>query len=226
MGRKPRHTLEQKVKACDDYINGNKSLKQIRTDLNINKSTILDWIAKYQSNGTNGLINLQYNQSYSKELKLQVVREYKLNLYSLNELVLKYNIRSHSTVLRWIHKYNRNEQLENYYPTPEVYCMKSRKTTKEEKIEISKWCIENNNDYKKAAIKFNLKYAQVYSWVKKYKEKGEDAFDDNRGQRKADEELSIEEKLKRENEALKKRALELERENELLKKLNAFEWKD
>ncbi len=52
MGRKPRHTLEQKVKACDDYINGNKSLKQIRTDLNINKSTILNWIAKYQSNGT------------------------------------------------------------------------------------------------------------------------------------------------------------------------------
>ncbi len=104
--------------------------------------------------------------------------------------------------------------------------MKSRKTTKEEKIEISKWCIDNNNNYKKAAIKFNLKYAQVYSWVKKYKEKGEDAFDDNRGQRKVDEELSIEEKLKRENEALKKRALELERENELLKKLNAFEWKD
>lgn len=46
--------------------------------------------------------------------------------------------------------------------------MKSRKTTYEERLEIVKWVIENNFNYKDVAEKYGIKYAAIYQWVKKY----------------------------------------------------------
>lgn len=100
---------------------------------------------------------------------------------------------------------------------------KSRKTTLEERTEIVQYCLEHNKEYKLAAEHFDVSYAQVYQWVQKYLKSGEDGLIDNRGKRKDESQLSELERLRRENERLK-RQLELkEREEIILKKLQEIE---
>ena len=95
---------------------------------------------------------------------------------------------------------------------------KGRKTTLDERQEIVAYCLEHDSEYKLAAEHFNVSYAQVYQWVKKYEEKGKIGLQDKRGKRKQDDELSEIEKLQRENSLLKHRLELQERENILLKK--------
>ena len=64
----------------------------------------------------------------------------------------------------------------------------SRTTTKEERIRIVRECIANGNNYGECAIKYNVSYQQVYTWVKKYAELGEAGLEDRRGKRKAEQE--------------------------------------
>ena len=229
MSRKAKYTLEQKVQACEDYISGNKSAIQIAKELDMpssGKRYILGLVRIYRENGYEAFLSNNHNSHYTKEFKLMVVQEYALGLGSITDLAIKYKIKSDSTVTNWISKYNRQEELQDYKPAPEVYTMKTRKTTKEERIKIVKWCLDHNNDYKKTSDEFKCSYAQVYQWANKYKNDGEDGLSDRRGQRKAEEKLTGEEKLRKENVRLNRRNEELEREIELLKKLNAFDWED
>lgn len=229
MSRKPKYTPEQKIQACEDYLSGRKSPTQIIIDLNMPKKRygiLTFWVRKYKAYGAIAFMHSKVNSNYSKELKLKVIRDYQLKGLSIPELAVKYNIRAISTVSNWILKYNSDIELDDYFPKPEVYSMKHRKTTINERLEIINWCIENNYNYKEAASRFNCNYAQVYDWVKKYKLDGEDGLMDRRGKRKDIGDLTSEEKLKKENEKLKQRNEDLERTIILLKKLNAFEWKD
>ena len=98
-----------------------------------------------------------------------------------------------------------------------------RKTTIEEGKEIAEYCIEDNRNYKETASVYDVSYSQVYSWVKKYDETGEDGLIDKRGHHKSDDELSELELLRRENVRLKKKLEEQERIALLLKKVQEFE---
>ena len=84
----------------------------------------------------------------------------------------------------------------DYDPKPEVYMAKSRTTTYEERIEIIEYCLEHEKNYKDTALQYGVNYAQVYSWVKKYKQQGEDGLLDRRGRNKLESEMTEEEKLK------------------------------
>ena len=78
-------------------------------------------------------------------------------------------------------------------------------------------------DYKTTAKLFETTYANVFNWVKKYKERGEDGLDDRRGRHKTDEEVDEVTLLKRQ---LKQKEHELEMaqlELRLLKKLDEIE---
>lgn len=227
MGRKAKYTLEQKVKACEDYLSGKKSMIEITRELSMGKRgccRVSEWVKRYQENGAVALEPRTNNATYTKEFKLKVIYEYQQG-NSLNELMAKYNIPSRETVRSWIIKYNRHEEIEDYTPHPEVYSMSARKTTIEERVEIVNWCLEHNKNYKETASKFNCSYTQVYQWVKKYSENGEDGLSDERGHKKPEEALTDTEKLEREMAKLRKRNEELEMENKLLKKLNAFDWR-
>ena len=174
--------------------------------------------------GPSALEERSNNSVYTKEFKLKVIYEYQHG-NSLSELMVKYGIRSDCTIRNWIKKYNRHEEIEDYTPHPEVYSMSARKTTIEERIEIVNWCLEHNKNYKEAASKFNCSYTQVYQWVKKYSENGEDGLSDKRGHRKSEKELTETDRQERELAKLRKRNEELEMEIKLLKKLNAFDWR-
>ena len=98
-----------------------------------------------------------------------------------------------------------------------------RRTTQEERKEIVEYCLSHNNDYKGTASRFDVSYSQVYSWAKKYREKGENGLEDKRGCRKSDDEVDELERLRRENLRLKRQLEERDMLCELLKKVKEFE---
>ena len=53
---------------------------------------------------------------------------------------------------------------------------KGRKTTVQERITIVKDCLENGSNYGENAIKYNVSYQQVYTWVKKFSQLGRRRF--------------------------------------------------
>ena len=131
-----------------------------------------------------------------------------------------YNISTCEIVRRWVLAYNNGEKIRDYDPKSEVYTMKSRKTTLEERLEIVKYVLNNNNDYKGAADHYNVPYANVYNWVKKYNTKGEEGLSDKRGRPsdKPTQELTELEKKDIEIEKLKRQLEREQKVNEVLKK--------
>ena len=98
-----------------------------------------------------------------------------------------------------------------------------RKTTLEERKEIVEYCIAHGNDYKGAAFQYDVSYSQVYSWVKKYQESGEEGLEDKRGHHKSDDKVDELERLRRENQRLKRQLEERDMLCELLKKVRELE---
>lgn len=226
MTRKAKYTKEQKVQACEDYIRGTKSAIQIKNELNMGKggdSLVLRWVKMYRVHGSAIFEYKSTNKSYSKEFKIMVAEEYLQGHESASDLAVKYGIPNKSTVLNWIKKYNSHKELEDYDPKPEVYMADTLKVNKEKKIEIIKYCIDHNHDYKGTAEFYGGNYAQIYSWVKKYEFNGEDALEDRRGKRKAEEQLNDLEKAQRRIAELERINRRQEMELELLKKDGAFE---
>lgn len=226
MGRKAKYTKEQKVQACEDYLKGRKTVRQIAVELNMSKNgsdIVLNWVKSYRANGHSIFDNKSTNNKYSKEFKEMVVQEYLQGLGSTYDLAAKYGIPEHSTVLNWINRYNSHRELKDYIPKPEVYMANTLKVSKEKKIEIVKYCIDHNHDYKGTAEFYGGNYAQIYNWVKKYESKGEDGLEDRRGKRKSKEQLTDLEKAQQRIAELERINRRQEMELELLKKDEAFE---
>lgn len=228
MGRKPKYTAEQKIQASLDYLGGKKSASEIAESLGMGKrgcETIRRWAKAYGMNGPSIFDSAAGNRSYAKEFKEAVASEYLSGKYSLVELSARYGIPSNSTVLAWARKYNSYMELRDYVPMREVYMAASRKTTKEERLEIVKYCIGHGRNYKDAAARYHCSYAQVYRWTRKYESEGEAGLDDRRGKRKREEELNELEKARRRISILEKENEKLRMEAELLKKAEALERK-
>jgi transposase len=142
---------------------------------------------------------------------------------SYHQLAIRFNISTDSIIIGWVKRYNSHIELNDYIPGGDVYMTKSRKVSKVERLEIVKYCMDHNLDYKTTAKIYEVPYANVYSWVKKYKELGEDGSGDKRGIHKNDDEVDEVELLKRQ---LKKYQHQLEMsqlEVRLLKKAEEIE---
>lgn len=223
MGRKSKYAVEIKEQAVKDYIEENKSIGEIAEELTVNIATIRRWIISYRKYGIEAFKEKARNKAYSKELKEAAIQDYLAGEGSLRDIQHKYDISSDEVLRKWINKYNRLEAIEDYNPKGEVYMRKSRKTSTEERQEIVDYCIEQNNDYKGTAERYEVSYAQVYQWVKKYNEQGIEGLEDKRGKRREEESLNEVERLQRKVQLLQ-RQLELkERENIVLKKVKEIE---
>ena len=222
MERKTKYSKELKLETVKRYLKGESNISlcnEYRIPYRKGK-TIISWANKYVALGESAFDESHINKSYSKELKERVIKEYLDGKDSLEGIANRYNISSVSIVINWVKKYNEGIEIKDYNPKGDVYTMKSRKTAFEERIEIVRYVLTNNLDYKGAADKYTVPYASIYQWVKKYNELGEDGLKDGRGRPSSNvnKELSIEEKQAIEIERLKK---ELERQkmiNEVLKK--------
>ena len=224
MGRKARYSKELKLEVIRRYLNGESASFLVNEYGIIGKrgeNRVREWTNKNTELGCNAFEETTSNKSYSKELKLKVIHEYLSGQNSFEGIANKYDISSPQIVRTWVLKYNSGIEITEYVPKGDIYTMKSRKTTFEERIEIVNYVLANDFDYKGAADKYSVSYASVYQWVKKYNELGENGLNDSRGRPSSSgpkKELTIEEKQAIEIEKLKR---ELEREKmvvEVLKK--------
>ncbi|BDR57526.1 helix-turn-helix domain-containing protein [Xylocopilactobacillus apis] len=51
------------------------------------------------------------------------------------------------------------------------------------KLEVVKWTLNHQMDYRQAVEKFDLSYQQVYTWVAKYRKDGDRGLIDRRGRK-------------------------------------------
>jgi len=226
MSRKAIVNSDVKIEACKQYRDGKGSIQSIAKSIGVDQNTVRDWYNTFIHQGPCALETSYRNKSYSKEFKITLVKSYLSGEFSVMELSGKHNV-SQSVVKSWIRQYNKGIELKDYDPKGEVYTMKSRKTTYEERLEIVKWVIINNFNYKEAAEKYGVKYASIYNWVQKYLVDDTSLEYKKRGPRvKAnidESKLGEIERLQRELERERIRREQAEFRLELLKKKESFE---
>jgi transposase-like protein len=199
----------------------------IAKEVGCNREQLRHWYLKYRIHGPMAFDPNKTNRTYSKKFKLSVVESYLSGEYSFPDLSAKHNI-AVGVVWQWVNKYNGGIELKTYTPKSEVYTMKSRRTTYEERLEIVNWVIGNDMNYKEAASKFQIRYALVYKWTKDYEKNSAEALRYKKRGPKAktavdESSLSEFEQLKlalEREQTLRKRA---EFELEVLKKKEEFE---
>lgn len=215
-----------KLKYAKLCFENKMSKMEAARQLGLNDSDVLGWVYRYRELGALAFLDTGKNNIYSNEVKLEAVRSYLDGKGSLRAVAAKYGLRSSHQLENWIKMYNNGEDF-SHKMSGGSRMKTSRNTTKEERIQIVKECIENGCNYGETAIKHNVSYQQVYGWVKRYKELGEAGLEDRRGKRKIDQEPRSEiEKLQIENERLKHELYMMKMERDLLKKVEELERKD
>jgi transposase len=216
-------TVGYKFEVLKAWEEGTYSLRELSKKYKVNVSSILEWKYKFDKYGTEGLKESSTWKQYTRALKLSAVNDYLSGNYSLREVVRKYEISSDSVLMKWINKYNSHRDLKDTSKGRTSSMTKGRKTNWVERIEIVMDCLGNGKEYQRTADTYEVSYQQVYQWVKKYENGGDEALKDKRGRKKEEAELTSEEimqlqmkKLERENERLRA-------ENLFLKKLEEIE---
>jgi Transposase and inactivated derivatives len=222
---KNKFTPEEKIMIVKEYLAGGTSYIKIGRKYKVDESSIRKWVNKYQAFGERVFEMNCANLNYSAKFKKRVVAAYLNGEGSYKDIAIRFKIHAASTVLQWVKQYNNHMELTDSKPKGVVDMVnnKGRKTTYEERIAIVEYCIEHHNNYAETALKYEVSYQQVYSWIKKYQEKGIEALQDRRGKAKSEADMSDLEKLQLENRMLRAENRKIELENELLKKLEEIE---
>ena len=218
MPTKVKFTAEEKEQVVLGYLNGKVGYLETLKKYQINAGSLKNWLRIYKAEGINGLMPRSSCNSYSKEAKLCAVSEYLSGNFTVGEICEKYGLRSSTQLKRWKKKYNGHEDLKSSHSGGNVIMTKGRKTTFQERIEIVSYCIEQRTDYAKAIEKYHVSYQQIYSWVRKYHEKGIDGLADKHGKNKDKASMTNLEKLRLENRLLQAKLNDKEMEKDLLKK--------
>lgn len=220
MLRKGKLTNEERKKAVQEYIEGKGSYAVIAEKYGIKSESLRIMVLRAKNDGIETIGIEGQNRKYSRELKYKAVQEYLTGKGSQTDICLKYGIKSKTTLQNWIKCYNRGKDLKERTCSERGITMnKGRKTTQEERTEIVAYCIENGKDYGLAMKKYGVSYQQIYSWVRKYEEKGAVGLTDRRGKAKPEEELTETDRLRMENKILQAKLKDQEMEIAILKKL-------
>lgn len=222
MSKRIQYNAEEKLAILQEHEMG-KSIPEIARKYDIHTSTFENWRHRYERYGIEGLKIRTQQKGYTAEIKLQAVLDYLSGKYSQNEIIDKYKIASRTQLINWVKKYNSHSYLKSTRNGGIRAMTKGRATSWEERLDIVRYCLSQNNDYQGAAEKYQVSYQQVYQWVKKYQDGGEDSLQDGRGRTKAVEELNEAEQQKLAMKKLKRENERLRAENALLKKLQELE---
>lgn len=223
MSKINKYSAAEKLSILQEFEMGEITLLDIAKKYEINKSSLINWRHCYKLYGYNGLEIRTHNKRYSAEFKIQAVQDYLSGNYSQHEIIAKYKISSFTQISNWIKKYNSHSSFKTNESRGTHTMTKGKSTNWKERIDIVLYCLSHNYDYQITSKNHQVSYQQVYQWVKKYEEGGEDSLKDGRGRKKTLEELSDADRRKI---AMKKLECDNERlraENALLKKLQELE---
>ncbi|MGH1034987.1 IS3 family transposase [Bacillus cereus] len=212
---KKRYLPEFKLELLLAYKKGDYTIKELCEKYQVTKYSFKEWMKRFEQYGIEGLQKPLSWKQYSKEVKEIAVMEYLSGRYSQYEIIRRHEISSRTVLQRWVKHYNSHRELKDTSKGKMRSMTKKRTTSWEERIQIVRYCLENEKNFQMTAETYDVSYQQVYQWVKKYNNGGDEALKDRRGRKKEEQELSPEEKVKLE---MKK----LERENERLRAENAF----
>ncbi|WP_400246790.1 transposase [Niallia sp. JL1B1071] len=219
---KNAYSAQEKFEIIMAYVDRQTSISDFCQQYGISTRALHDWLYLFQTYGTSGLQASSGWKRYTKEVKTAAVLDYLSGGYSLIEITHKYEISSRSVLKDWIKKYNDHRELKETKRMNNSM-IKGRSTTQEERLEIVMYSLQNGKNYQQTSTQFNVSYQQVYQWVRKYEEHGEEGLIDKRGQRKSEPELTPEEKIQREMKRLERENERLRAENAFLKKLEELE---
>ena len=209
-----RRSYETKLNVIQAYESGNASFRGLAEQIGTKMEVIRQWWMIYQSQGAEGLRKTYTYKHWNKEIKFAAVEEYLSGACSQMDICKKYKISSKSILQKWIKVYNDGQkEFKSTSSGGKKPMTKGRKTTFDERLEITQYCIANGRNYGAAMDKYNVSYQQIYFWVKKYNEKGIDGLLDRRGKAKSECELTETDKLRTENKMLEAKNIELEMEN-------------
>lgn len=215
---------EERIAAVKEYLNGLGSYQTIARKYGIGRTTLLEAVNLYLSQGELALYPTAKNTYYSPELKRQAVEAYLSGEGSLQDICNRFHIRSKSQLRDWIRLYNGHNEFKSYTGhRSDIYMTKGRNTTLEERIEIVSFCMEHGKDYALTIQQYGVSYNQIYNWVRKYEEKGVDGLVDHRGKAKPEAEMTEVDRLKAENRILKAKLRSIQLEEDLRKKLAEIE---
>ncbi|MCE5173761.1 helix-turn-helix domain-containing protein [Paenibacillus profundus] len=217
-----KYDASEKLIILDEIASGEIGVKAAAKKYGISKTTLAKWRRCYKVYGYEGLEKRNHNRSYSAELKLQAVKDYIEGGLSQYQIIDKYKIASRTQLFNWIKEYNRHSSLKAYSGGAKAMT-KGRSTTWQERIDIVQYCLAHQHDYHKTADHFQVSYQQVYQWVKKFEDGGQDALKDGRGRKKAPEELAEADRQKLEMKKMEYENERLRAENAFLKKLQEFQ---
>lgn len=187
MSRK-KFSKEFKLKLLKEHDEKGISYWKLGKEYGFEASIIRRWGYAYATFGESGLE--KHNSAlcnYSAEFKQQVVTEYLEGKISIQDLAYKHKILAPSTVRTWIKQYNNHEELTDSRKEGVYHMVKNntrKNTTFEERVKIVEECISCGCNYSSIARKYACSYGQVYSWVKKYQDKGIEGLYDRRGKNK------------------------------------------
>lgn len=222
MSKKNRFSAEEKIKYIHEYIDGNNSIRSISSSIGISAESFRQWVRNYTSIGIEAF-TMTKKKKYSKDLKLQAVKDYLSGIGSQDDICAKYKIRSKAKLQKWISMYNNHNKINSSGTRGGNIMIKGRSTTYNERIDIVKYCIDHENNYAETAQKFQISYQQIYSWIKKYEKYGIEGLLDKRGRRKNENEMSEIEILKAKNKLLESENRRKQMEIDFLKKLEEIE---
>ena len=158
MSKRTKYTKEQKYAILKEIELGQMSVEEHCKKFNIANSTYLNWMFLYETYGIESLEESKTWRRYSKELKEKAVLEYLNGEDSLVNICRKYAISSHSTLQIWIKRYNSHNELNTTKGRVDAVMTKGRKTSLEERIEIAKYCINQNNNYQETSRIYEVSY--------------------------------------------------------------------
>ena len=220
----PKKSFSSDVKILAlQYLEEGHTLQEVCTMFSVNMTTLQVWRALYKYGGVEALVRQKKHKVYSEELKQRAVEDYLSEKYSMFDILAKYGISSLSVFKKWLKIYTSHSDLNDSGKGLSKTMTKGRKTTVEERIEIVKACLANKKNYQETATQYEVTYQQVYLWVRKFEENGEQGLADRRGRTKPAEERTPEDELRLKIQQMERENERLRAENLLLKKLEEIE---
>lgn len=222
--RNTKLTNQERIAAVKEYLDGKSSLSSIANKYGIAESSLRATVSLYNSRGEDALRSPAKNTYYPADLKRQAVEAYLAGEGSQQDICNRFHIRSRTQLRDWIKLYNGHNDFRSHRGHgSEITMTKGRKTTLDERIEIVSYCMEHGKDYQLTCQKYTVSYNQIYSWVRKYEEKGIEGLVDNRGRKKPESEMDENDRLRAENRLLQAENRRLEVELAIIKKLEEIE---
>lgn len=226
MPQKNKVSTDLKIEIAKACAEGRMPNCEAARRVQVDESLIREWVARYVAEGPLAFHSTGSNQKYSADLKRKAVEEYLAGNTTLLEVSVKYGLKSKRQLQNWIKRYNSGIAFEQKLAGGSRM-RKGRYTTKEERINIVKECLNNDNNYAYISEKYEISYQQIYTWVRKFKELGEAGLDDRRGKRTITQEPRTElEKAQIRIAQLEHELYMTQMERDLLKKLDEVERRD